>query len=65
MLHPSKCDHGVYWPCTDKINPFCQFCNPKYGLRATDSPKKPRKRKNTDNGLPESPFAGDSSPATI
>jgi hypothetical protein len=53
MLHPSKCEHSIYWPATDKINPYCPLCNPKYGLDSRATPaKKPRKRKSsTDNGL--------------
>lgn len=38
MGHPSKCEHGVYWPAKDEKAFGCQMCNPD-GIG--DAPKVP------------------------
>lgn len=41
MNHPSKCEHGCYWPKNDPVNLGCQQCNPD-GLGSGSSPVLPR-----------------------
>jgi len=41
VSHPSKCEHGVYWPANDNINGGCQQCNPD-GLPDGPTPVLPR-----------------------
>jgi len=41
VSHPSKCEHGVYWPAADAINLGCQVCNPD-GLPDGPVPVLPR-----------------------
>ncbi len=41
VSHPSKCEHGVYFPANDEVNLGCQSCNPD-GLPAGSEPILPR-----------------------
>lgn len=41
VSHPSKCDHGVYWPAADAIALACQLCNPD-GMPTGQDPILPR-----------------------